>query len=207
MISQDILNTIQKSAEVSLDEAIQMVAQTVKNGRMVYLFSGDLWSNGVFEPFFKAGSLCALSPMPEPTLATTSCASRAYYLRGARHVGEFLCGYYRSLHEGDCILMADHGDALASEEAIQFANAHGIKTIRLSPKPVGADVCVPLVAAQDVAVSEAAVSLAISLLSSTIVLEAAKRLDQPDIWLPFTEDNEEVNEKYMDQYRTLIKKL
>lgn len=186
-----------------LDEASRLIKYTIENGRIVYLVSGDMHSNAVFLPFFVPGMPCALSPMTEPTLSNTVWASRAYYLRDAKNVGHFLCGYYRSLCPGDTMLLADCGESLASAEILAFAEAHEINTVHVSPAPGKCTCAVPL---EGIA-SVAQLSLAIGDVSFQILSDAVEQMDNPDVWLPFTKENDEKNEALFRKYRPLVKKL
>lgn len=207
-MKQRIIEQLNSANPASVTEAAELVKTTIENGNIVYLVSADMHSNAVFEPFMKPGFPCALSPMTEPTLSNTANGSRAYYLRNTEKIGEFLCNYYRSLQKGDCIIVADHGDAVATAEIIKFSTKNSIRTILISPSSGEADVCIPLTESVDQpAISSVIISLSITALTCEIMLEALNSIDSPDVWLPFNEQNAETNEKLINKYRNKIKKL
>lgn len=207
-MKQTIIEQLKSVDSASVTEAADLVKTTIENGNIIYLVSADMHSNAVFEPFMKPGFPCALSPMTEPTLSNTSSGSRAYYLRNTENVGNYLCNYYRSLQQGDCIIIADHGEAVATQEIIKFSANNSIKTILISPSSGKADICIPIEKSIDLpAISSVTISLSIGALTCEIMLEALKSIDSPDVWLPFIEQNAQANEQLISKYRNRIKKL
>lgn len=210
-----LLQSVEKITEQDpavFEKAVGLLAETVKEGGLLHLIAGDMCSAGVFEPFMKPGCLCAFTPVTEPTLSTLHCASRAYYLRNSAKIGEFLITYYRNIHKGDCLILADVNGSLASEEIIQFARENGQSVIYISGtcRDAGADVRIALPAAEEslrYAVCSVALSACVNALNLAVIDELRSQGKTPDIWDSFTQSGCAHNDLMIDKYRYRIKQL
>lgn len=200
------------SASKPFEEAVCILAETVKNGGLLHLVAGDMSSAGIFEPFMKPGCLCAFSPVTEPTLSTLHIASRAYYLRNSEKIGEYLASYYRNIRRGDCLILADVCGSLASEEMIRFAREHGQTVVYISGshKDNDADVQIKLPSGEYnllYAISSAALTVYINVLNLAAIDVLHDQGLEPDIWDSFAPDGNAHNEKMIEKYRYRIKQL
>ena len=213
-ISQ-LLQSVEKmraQGSAAFEKAVELLAETVKEGGLLHLVAGDMSSAGVFEPFTKPGCLCAFTPVTEPTLSTMHSASRAYYLRSSAKVGEFLVSYYRNIQRGDCLILADVCGSLASEEIIQYAKENGQTVVYISGtrKDAKADVQIALPTAEEselYATSSVALSFCVNALNLATIDALCTQGQTPDVWESFAQCGCAHNEEMIDKYRYRIKQM
>lgn len=198
--------------ENELENAAQLAAKSTSDGGLIHLAAGDMSSGGIFEVFMKPGCLCTFSPVTDPTLSTLHGAYRSFLLKDTSRIGTFLYQYYRNIHPGDTILIADLLGSPAAYELLCCAKKDKVSTIWITSRQEAlkeADVTLPFSAPADSnglygSVLLSAIGYEINHRAIRILQEANLPFDT---WKPYDVSCKQENIHLCETYRNRIKQL
>jgi len=116
------------------ETAAQRMSDVVCADGLIHIFGTDMHTtSSVDEAFFRFGTLAAINPMYDPSIAVTHNAARAWYVKEFSECSSFLIEYYRNLSKGDVLLLLDNnGRSHFSTEAAKKAAEMGLEVIAIT---------------------------------------------------------------------------
>ena len=132
--------------EEDIRAAAGLVAQAVKEDRLVHLFGTEARATGIIaDVFFQPGFPTHLDPMTDPTLDFAHGAYRNRMAVEVDNLAPCILDYYERVQEGDpIILIGSDASSKMFAQSLAWAKAKKLKVITVSNSCVEADVCVEI---------------------------------------------------------------
>lgn len=132
--------------EENIRAAAGLVAQAVKEDRLVHIFGTEARATGIIaEVFFQPGFPTHLDPMTDPTLDFAHGAYRNRMAVEVDNLAPCILDYYERLQEGDpIILIGSDASSKMFVQSLAWAKAKKLKVITVADRQVEADVCVEI---------------------------------------------------------------